>query len=163
MRVSELVESIIKNEIKPALLTENPECKQYINSIASSFIKRCRASFKDKCSRVGRDPMRKLQYGERIIGTIHLAKKHGLNTRGLEFGAACAIMYSILSIDETDKEALKIKELYEKRFSISDVLTYNGEYNKTKYAGLDASKDSELITSIQEYFNDLKNDLKTKN
>jgi HAD superfamily hydrolase (TIGR01509 family) len=163
LRVSELVESIIKNEIKPALLTENPECKQYINSIASSFIKRCRASFKDKCSRVGRDPVRKLQYGERIIGTIHLAKKHGLNTRGLEFGAACAIMYSILSIDETDKEALKIKELYEKRFSISDVLTYNGEYNKTKYAGLDASKDSELITSIQEYFNDLKNDLKTKN
>ena len=95
-RVSKLAEYIIKNEIMPALLKENPNSKQYINSIAQNFLKRCRASFKDKCSRVGRDPMRKLQCGERIIGTIDLAKKHGLDTRGLEFGAACAIMYSIL-------------------------------------------------------------------
>ncbi len=158
-RVSKLAEYIIKGEIVPALLIENPASKKYINSIASDFLKRCRASFKDKCSRVGRDPLRKLQSGERIMGTIHLAQKHGVDTSGLEFGAACAIMYSVLSINENDLEALKIKQLYEKRHSIEDVITYSGEYNKAKYAGLDVSRDSELINRIQESFDNLKKEL----
>ena len=158
-RVSKLAEYIIKGEIMPALLIENPVSKKYINSIASDFLKRCRASFKDKCSRVGRDPLRKLQSGERIMGTIHLAQKHGVDTSGLEFGAACAIMYSVLSINENDLEALKIKQLYEKRHFVEDVITYNGEYNKAKYVGLDIIVDSELIKRIQESFNNLKKDL----
>ena len=161
-RVSILAECIIKNEIMPALLKENPNSKQYINSIAQNFLKRCRASFKDKCSRVGRDPMRKLQCGERILGTIALAKKHGLGTRGLEFGAACALMYSILYLNENDVESLKIKELYEKRRSIVDVITFNGECNKTKYVGLELGKDDDLISGIQESFDKLRNELHLK-
>ncbi len=159
LRVSKLAENIIKNEIRPALLTENPNSKQYINSIASNFLKRCRASFKDQCSRVGRDPIRKLQCGERIIGTIHLAQKFGLKTSGLEFGAACAIMYSILSENENDVEALKIKQLYEKGASVVDILTYTDEYNKSKYFGLDINVDLELILSIQASFDTLKKEL----
>ena len=158
-KVSKLAENIIKNEIRPALLTENPTSKQYINSIASNFLKRCRASFKDECSRVGRDPIRKLQSGERIIGTIHLAQKFGLKTSGLEFGAACAIMYSILSENENDLEALKIKQLYEKGASVMDILTYTDEYNKSKYIGLDINVDLELIFSIQASFDTLKKEL----
>lgn len=50
----------------------------------------------------------------------------------------------------------KIKLLYEKRNSISDVLTYNGDYNKTKYNGLDPEHDKELLMRIQEKFNTLK-------
>ena len=165
LRVSKLAESIIKNEVKPALLIENPNSKQYINSITLNFLKRCRASFKDECSRVGRDPLRKLQDGERIIGAIHLAQKHGLSTSGLEFGVACALMYSVLSIDENDAEAKKIKELYEEKHSIEDVLTYTEIYNKTKYYGIDINKDTELIKRIHASFNNLRkqlNDLQAK-
>jgi mannitol-1-phosphate/altronate dehydrogenase len=128
--VLKLAETIMKNEIKPALLIESPEHKQYINAIAANFFSRCRASFKDKCFRVGRDPLRKLQREERVVGSIHLAQKHGLGTEGLEFGVACAVLYSVLSKNEADKEALKIKEIYEVNHSVADVLTYNGEYNK---------------------------------
>jgi len=160
-RVSKLAEDIIKNEIKPALLIENPSSKQYINSITSNFLKRCRASFKDACFRVGRDPLRKLRYGERILGTIHLAQKHGLNTDGLEFGVACAIMYSVMSVNQKDTEALKIKQLFEKRRSVEDVLTYNGEHNRSKYAGLDINEDAELIKRIQESFKNLKKELES--
>jgi HAD superfamily hydrolase (TIGR01509 family) len=158
-RVSRLAESIMRNEIRPALLRENPDCRQYINSIMSNFIKRCRASFKDETSRVGRDPMRKLQWGERIVGTIQLAKKHGFETGGLEFGAACAIMYSVRSLSQRDSEATKIKELYGKRGLVFDVLTYSGDYNKTKYVGLDAERDRELIQRIQEKLDCLKKEL----
>ncbi len=162
-RVSRLAESIIRNEIKPALLVENPNSMYYINSIASNFIKRCRASFKDKCSRVGRDPLRKLQYGERIMGAIQLSQKHGLRTKCLEFGVACAIMYSILSDESSDIEKLKIKELYEKRHSVEDVLTYKGECNRSRYTGLDANKDHELIKRIQESVDNLKKELCSSN
>jgi HAD superfamily hydrolase (TIGR01509 family) len=161
LRVSNLVEHIIKYEIMPALLIENPDSKRYINSIASNFLKRCRVSFKDKCSRVGRDPLRKLQSGERIIGAIHLAKKYGLDTSGLEFGVACAIMYSVLSINEHDLEALKIKQLYEKRCCVEDVISYNGQYNKGKYLGLDKNRDNVLIMRIQECFDNLQKELES--
>jgi hypothetical protein len=158
-RVSKLAEKIIKTEIKPALLIENPNSKQYINSFAQSFLKRCRASFKDANSRVGRDPMRKLQAGERVLGAIQLSKKHGLSTKGLEFGAACAIMYALVSTSEADYETQKIKEIYGKRHSVEDVLTYNGDYNKSKYAGLNPNDDHELIMRITENFEALKKEL----
>jgi hypothetical protein len=90
------------------------------------------------------------------MGTTKLAQKHGIKTSGLEFGVACAIMYSVLSINEHDVEALKVKELYAKRQAVADVITYNGDYNKSKYSGLDIDKDKELIERIQESFNDLK-------
>ena len=159
LRVSNLAEAIIKNEIKPALLKENLASKHYINSITLNFLKRCRASFNDKCVRVGRDPLRKLQNGERILGAIQLAQKHNLSTKGLEFGVACAILYSVLAINKNDLEAEKIKLLYEKRCSVEDVLTYSGEYNKSKYNALDAENDHELIVRIQRSFDHLKKEL----
>jgi HAD superfamily hydrolase (TIGR01509 family) len=161
-RVLKLAETIMKKEIRPALLIENPAYKQYINSITSNFFNRCRASFKDKCSRVGRDPLRKLQLGERIIGAIQLAQKYQLSTEGLEFGAACAVLYSVKAKNENDKEAQKIKELYEQRHSVADVLTYNGEYNKAKYTGLNLEKDAVLILRIQEKFDKLQKELATQ-
>ncbi len=161
-RVSKLAKSIIRNEISPALAIENPNSKRYIDSIASTFLQRCRASFKDEVARVGRDPLRKLQSGERIIGAIQLAQKFDLSTKGLEFGVACAIMYSLLCASENDEEALKIKQIYKEKGSVIDVLTYNGEYNKSKYVGLDAKKDNELIMRIQESFNTLRGELQTQ-
>ena len=158
-RVSKLAEHIIKNEIKPALLMENPSMRYYINSTALDFLKRCRASFQDECSRVGRDPLRKLQYGERIMGTIQLAQKHDVSTIGLEFGAACAIMYSLKSANSGDLEAQKIRQLYETHCSVKDVVAYSGEYHRSKYHGLDINRDAELIRRIQENFDDLQKEL----
>ncbi len=158
-RVSKLAERIIINEIKPALLIENPNSKQYINSITLNFFKRCRASFQDEPLRVGRDPLRKLQSGERVMGAIHLAQKYGLPTSGLEFGVACAIMYSVLSLNPHDKEAQLVKQLYEKRNSVVDVLTYHGDYHRTKYVGLDRVADATLIERLSENFENLKKDM----
>jgi HAD superfamily hydrolase (TIGR01509 family) len=158
-RVSKLADDILINELKPALLNENPLRKQYINSIILTFFKRCRSCFQDECVRVGRDPLRKLESGERIIGAIHLAKKYDLKTPGLEFGAACAIMYSLTSLCKTDREAQKICQLYDKNHSVVDVLTYNGENYKSKYLGLDPVTDADLIARIATNFEKLKKQL----
>jgi len=152
-RVEKLALNIMRYEIKPALLIENPDFQKYITSFITNFIKRCRISFKDKCSRVGRDPLRKLQNGERIIGAIQLAQKYKAPTKNLEFGVACAILYSIRFATGANTEAGKVKELFEKNHSVADILTYSGDYNKSKYPGLDLEQNHELIDRIQETFN----------
>jgi mannitol-1-phosphate/altronate dehydrogenase len=151
-RVLTLVKNLMEKEIKPPLISENPQLHGYINSFISNFIKRCRVSFKDTCLRVGRDPLRKLQNGERIFGTIELAQKFNIPTDYLEFGAACAILYSIKGINKTDKECKKIKEIYDINNSIKDVLTYTGDYNGTKYNSIGDFNNSELISRIEEKF-----------
>ncbi|NCB52605.1 MAG: HAD family hydrolase [Clostridia bacterium] len=154
-RVEALAKSIMKNEIKPALLMERPEYSIYINTFISDFINRCRYSFKDKCSRVGRGVLRKLQKDERIIGAIQMARKHGIDTAGLEFGAACAILSCVLEEKPSDNEAAKVKALYKEHHSVADVLAYDGEYNKGKYKGLDREQDKDLIMRIQAQFDSL--------
>ena len=155
-RVINLVNTIMKKEIMPSLIKENPEFAKYINEFISSFIKRCRVSFKDKCTRVGRDPLRKLQKGERIFGTIELAEKYGIKTPMLEFGVACAIYYAIADINPNDKDCRTIKTLYEKNKSVKEVLIYSGDYNGTNYKGLNEEKDAMLISRIEAAFDTIK-------
>lgn len=154
-RVLELATRVMRSEVGPALLAERPELGDYIASFISNFIKRCRLSFKDSCHRVGRDPMRKLQSGERVFGAIALARKNGIETSGLEFGAACALLYAVLLLNPKDKESQRIRELYAKNHSVADVLTYTGSYNGAPYRGLDPEADRELITRVAEHFDAL--------
>lgn len=161
-RVVKLATDIMKHEIRPALIAENKEYKKYINTFIESFIERCRYSFKDKCIRVGRDPLRKLQRGERVLGAIELAVKYNLPTEKLEFGVACAILYSLMNFDKNDAEAAKIRELYHRKRSIADVLCYDGPYNNSVYRGLDKEADRELIERIALQFHQLKDRLEQK-
>lgn len=158
-RVVALAKEIMKYEIRPALIAENKEFKTYIDTFIESFIERCRYSFKDKCTRVGRDPLRKLQRGERVLGAIELARKNNMPTAKLEFGVACAILYSLKNFDKNDAEAAMMRELYLQNRSIADVLCYKGPYNKSVYRGLDREADGELIQRIALQFQKLKDDV----
>lgn len=154
-RVLTLVRYLVRYEIKPAMLRENPALSDYINTFINNFIQRCKASFKDPCQRVGRDPLRKLQRGERILGSIDLAQKHNIATPLLEFGTACGIFYAISLLNPDDKECQLIKTLYDKNNSVRDVLTYNGTYNGKPYRSLDAVEDAALIERIAQHVRQL--------
>ncbi|WP_010237524.1 bifunctional mannitol-1-phosphate dehydrogenase/phosphatase [Clostridium arbusti] len=157
-RVISLVKRVMKKEIKPAIVKNNTELTGYVDNFIDNFIKRCRYSFKDPCIRVGRDPLRKLKRGERVLGTINLAQENDVPTPMLEFGVAAGLLYSILSINEKDKECKIIKEIYDKEESIKDVLTYKGNYNGKPYLCLDEQKDADLIVRIEKQFKDLIDD-----
>lgn len=154
-RVYILAKRIMENEIKPFLVNETPELKNYISGFIENFIKRCRSSFRDSCHRVGRDPLRKLQKNERVLGNIKAAQSLGLNTQNLELGVACAILYSLTTALQKDKEAMKIKEIYQRRGKIKDILCYDGEYESAFYEGLDEEIDFELISRIEQKFEKL--------
>ena len=155
-RVVALVKRLINQEIKPAILRENPALSDYLNaSFVNGFIKRCKASFKDSCHRIGRDPMRKLQRRERILGSIDLAHKHGIATPMLEYGTALGILYAVRLARPDDKECQLIKSVYEEGQSVGAVLTYTGNYLGRRNAGLDKVADAELIARISEHFDKL--------
>lgn len=152
-RVVTLARRLINQEIKPAILRENPSLADYLNaSFVNGFIKRCKASFKDPCHRIGRDPMRKLQRKERILGSIALAHKHGFATPMLEFGTALGILYAVRLMRPEDKECQLIKRLYEQGQSVEAVLTYAGDYHGRPNAGLDKVTDAALISRISTHF-----------
>jgi HAD superfamily hydrolase (TIGR01509 family) len=155
-RVVTLAKRLINEEIKPAILRENPALSDYLNaSFVNGFIKRCKASFKDPCHRIGRDPMRKLQRKERILGSIDLAHKHGFATPMLEFGTALGILYAVRLLRPEDKECQLIKRLYEEGQSVEAVLTYAGDYHGKPNAGLDKVADAALIARISAHFEKL--------
>lgn len=158
-RVLSLVKSIMGEEIKPSLIAMNPEYEEYIDLFTISFIKRCRASFKDKCIRVGRDPLRKLQPDERVLGSIKMALAANVSYEKLLFGAACAIMYSVKQINPKDEEAEFVRQLFLKNNSAADVLTYTGEFKGIKCKGLDPQRDAEIIDGIEKAYEKLTHEI----
>lgn len=154
-RVEALVQQLIENEIQPALLRESPQLEGIIATLMRPFIERCRCSFKDPCKRVGRDPLRKLRRSERILGSIALAKKHGIPTPGLEFAIALAIRYALSDAAEQDLECELIRGIYARNQSVAAVLTYRGSYNGHPYQGLDPVADAALIEAVTEHFGKL--------
>lgn len=151
-RVDTLVKQVIEKEIKPALVRESPELELIIKTLMRPFIDSCRRSFKDPCKRVGRDPLRKLQRRERIVGSLALAKKHGIPTKGLEYAIAVALRYALSDVSGDDKECIKIREIYAKDPRVGAILTYNGTYNHQPYQCLDPVADAALIESVSEHF-----------
>lgn len=154
-RVMALVRQLIENEIQPALLLESPQLEAVITMMMRPFIERCRASFKDPCKRVGRDPLRKLRRRERILGSIALARKHGIPTPGLEFAIALAIRYALSDAAEGDQECELIRSIYAHNPDVAAVLTYRGNYNGQPYQGLDPKGDAALIAAAAEHFEKL--------
>lgn len=154
-RVLTFTEQLMEKEIKPAILRKTPEYKDYINQFTKNFIKRCRFSFKDPVTRVGRDPIRKLQYNERILGTLSMIQESGLSSNLAEFGAALGFYYGISMSNPNDKESIKLNRLYKHLGSIESVLTYNGNFEGRPCRFLDPEKDKETIYRISRFFHNL--------
>lgn len=152
-RVNALAERLIHQEVAPALKAEYPQMAEIVDRFAEAFLTRCRSSFKDPCARVARDPMRKLQRHERVLSSIALARRHGIDTPGLAFGAALAVHYALHSTARMDREAQRMKALYEANDErVEAVLTYAGDYHGKPYPGLDAKADAELVAGIAARF-----------
>lgn len=151
-RVSELAERLIRQEVAPALVAEYPQMAEVVSRFAEAFLERCKTSFKDPCARVGRDPLRKLQRNERILSSIDLARKHGIATPALAFGAGLAIHHALNCSNSKDLESQAIRQVYlDNQESVEAVLTHANK----PFPGLCPVKDAELIAAIREGFRQL--------
>jgi len=147
------IKEMIEKEIRPILSVEYPEISsEEFEKLETAFLERCATSEQDPVIRVGRDPLRKLDSGERIRGTIELAGKHHLSsitTRRLEQGIAAGLVYALKQLDPTNPGCKQILSLYkESKGSLRDVLCYTGPAPRGTFTGLDPSKDNALIERI---------------
>lgn len=145
------VNKLMENEIGPILKSAFPSINQNeLQQLKKSFIRRCKINTRDTVERVGRDPLRKLNRGERVRGILELKQKHNLNikTPELERGMAAGILYATKEIDPINEECRTIKSVYDKSRCYKEVLCYKGPYAKGNYPGLDAIKDEKLIKNI---------------
>ncbi|MDD3228670.1 MAG: HAD-IA family hydrolase [Oscillospiraceae bacterium] len=154
-RVLSLVQRVMQQEIKPVMLQEYSDLSEYIDHFISGFISRCQKSFQDPCTRVGRDPLRKLQGDERIFGTIHMAQTHHIPTPLLESGAALGLLYAVSDCNPQDEESQFLRKLYLQTGDVRSLLTFNGSFKGKEYQCLDPEKDSTLISRVSEQFHKL--------
>jgi mannitol-1-phosphate 5-dehydrogenase len=61
---------------------------------------------KDTVERVGRDPVRKLGWDDRLIGTLRMAMRQGVEPRRYAFGAAAALSLFV-SLNTAPSEELR--------------------------------------------------------
>ena len=145
------IKDLMEKEIRPILQAEYPEISnEELNKLKTSFFERCAASTDDLVTRVGRDPLRKLDQGGIIRGTIELAEKNHLRvpTPRLEQGMAAGYLCAINGIDPTNSSCQRIKEIFNtNNNSFAAVLHYSGT-NCENFRGLNPYKDKLLINRI---------------
>ncbi|MBS7780814.1 bifunctional mannitol-1-phosphate dehydrogenase/phosphatase [Acidovorax sp. CCYZU-2555] len=155
-RVQLLLDHLLDVELAPALKAAFPAMESRLPEFIDTFRHRCAHAFKDPCVRVGRDPLRKLQRDERVLGSLAMARVQGIAAPGLAFGAALAVHYALHHADTADDaECLTIREIYAQRGELQDVLTWRGDYYGQPYPGLDAVVDAEEIAAVQWHFDRL--------
>lgn len=148
---AQFIKDLMEREICPILIAEYPDItERELDFLKKSFFARCEQSVDDPVTRVARDPLRKLNTGERIRGTIELRKKHKLpvSTSRLEYGIAAGILYAVKGNDPTNPNCRKIVDIYNKsNGSYKTVLCYKDLKDGT-YFGLDADYDKVLVKNI---------------
>lgn len=155
-RVQLLLDRLLDLELVPAMEAAYPDMRLRLAGFVATFRRRCAHAFKDPCARVGRDPLRKLQRTERVLGSLAMAQAHGVEAPALALGAALAVWYALHSPEaETDGECQTIRRIYGERQQLSDVLTWRGEYYGQPFDGLDPQADRAMLAAVQAHFDRL--------
>lgn len=161
-RVTALMERLLTQELAPAFGRLHPELTARLPRFIDTFRARCASAFKDPCTRVGRDPLRKLQRSERVVGSLVMTQQAGVPAPALALGAALGVHYALVApAEHQDAECQRIRALYAQRESLRDVLAWQGDYNGRAYDGLrpdERAGDAALLAEIERAFEALQSD-----
>ena len=120
-RVLALAEQLVDQEVGLGLSHQYPNIAEILPQLKESFLKSCKFAYKDPCTRVGRDPIRKLQLNDRVFGSIQMNVEHGLSNEGLVYGATLALLYAQHEKANEDSEAQQIKQALEQMTTLDGV------------------------------------------
>lgn len=91
-RVQYYVEKLLA-EVTQGLAHYLPKRKNDLTRLARSFDQSCQYAYKDPCSRVGRDPLRKLSAFERVFSSVAYNVSNGFSFEALLSGAIFGYLY----------------------------------------------------------------------
>lgn len=106
IRVQKMVDHLI-DEIKAGLAEQLPHRAKDLNRLAKSFVLSCQNAYKDPCQRVARDPLRKLNLNERVLGSIVSNLQYGQRVDQLLWGASVGYFYAIQKFDMNPEDVLE--------------------------------------------------------
>ena len=121
------------------------EYRQYVEKIMKRF---ANPRLKDEVTRVGRDPLRKLAKGDRLLGPTEMALQYGLPTDNLSKGIAAAFLFDY----KEDKQAVDLQKRVEQEGIEKVVADFTGFEEDSKEHG-----------KILEAYHDLRQKYKLKN
>ena len=141
------------DEVKLGLANLIPNQKKQLDRMAESFLNSCRSAYKDPCERVAREPLRKLNFNERVLGSLENHIQQQLPDQNLLNGAIYGYAYALkileldeilivqhiqknvayMDVTETQKKQL-LDQLYQGiQHELADVdLAFNATFGETK-------------------------------
>lgn len=82
-------------QVKHGLSYKIPKHASDLERLAQSFIESCAYAYQDPCARVGREPLRKLEHNERVLGSLATLLKHSLPYDVVLKGAVLGYVYAL--------------------------------------------------------------------
>ncbi|KAI0373762.1 mannitol dehydrogenase domain-containing protein [Pilatotrama ljubarskyi] len=110
----------IRDTVRNALLNEGgaalrkkhkfdeQEYREYVEKVMERF---ANPKLKDDIVRVGRQPLRKLEKGDRLLGPAYMAREYGLPIDNLAKGIAAAFLYEV----PEDKQSVELQKKIEQQ------------------------------------------------
>jgi mannitol-1-phosphate 5-dehydrogenase len=145
----ERIRTIVKGmqeEISIALSKKYEVDKESLMAYAEKVIKRFENPYlQDEVTRVGREPLRKLSSGDRLVAPLKLCNEFGITPNFILYGIAAGLLFDY----KEDIQAVKMKE-YIEQFGIKKAISI--------ITGLE--EESDLVKEIEKRYFELKNQYK---
>lgn len=82
-------------QVKHGLCYQIPKHASDLERLAQSFSESCANAYQDPCARVGREPLRKLEHNERVMGSLATLLKYSLAFDVVLKGAVLGYVYAL--------------------------------------------------------------------
>lgn len=102
-KIKKYAEQVV-DEVKLGLVNIVPNQAKELDRMAESFLNSCRSAYKDPCERVARDPLRKLNFNERVFGSIENHIHQQLPYQNLLKGAVYGYVYALKNLNLDGEE-----------------------------------------------------------
>lgn len=82
-------------QVKHGLCYQIPKHASDLERLTQSFSESCANAYQDPCARVGREPLRKLEHNERVMGSLATLLKYSLPFDAVLKGAVLGYVYAL--------------------------------------------------------------------
>ncbi|WP_109441150.1 bifunctional mannitol-1-phosphate dehydrogenase/phosphatase [Acinetobacter haemolyticus] len=153
-QIQDFVEELV-NEVKLGLANLVPNQAQQLDRMANSFLNSCRYAYKDPCERVARDPLRKLSFNERVLGSIETHIQQQIPYQKLVEGAVFGYVYAMKGLNLNQMKIVQHLQKHVKQLDISE--SESKDLLAHIYDGISAylSKDQDELNINLQYFSEI--------
>ncbi|MHA3982158.1 bifunctional mannitol-1-phosphate dehydrogenase/phosphatase [Acinetobacter venetianus] len=142
-KIKKYAEQVV-DEVKLGLVNIVPNQAKELDRMAESFLNSCRSAYKDPCERVARDPLRKLNFNERVFRSIENHIHQQLPYQNLLKGAVYGYVYALknLNLDGEEEVAQHLHkniaqmDITDSQKKVLSGLIVQGIQNELKETGL---------------------------